>query len=385
MLERLTVGATLYHKYLSNVIIVEVCEDRIKADTGSRGVLEFIFNDFGKVLFFEKTHVNKSFDLWEEYIDYCNEANRLKVAEAEKAEQERETKRLLQIRELEKKKQLEIEQLNIINEEKKKKAQINNYSIHNNVSKYDAFNLRSLMEEPFPNRETISRIKRDQEDKIREIIDRRKIQHLVHYTRTDNLHSILQNGLIPVSMQQQKKILSVHNDDQRVDSKLDCTSCSITFPNYKLFFSFREHRFPGTRWAIIVVNRAVLFSPSNIAYFCHTNAAGVLPRIASTKDLCTAKALENMFCDSLITKENNLVQRTSLQISDCLTTDPQAEILISNVIDRKYIDRVCFQNQRDIDEYLEKNGPDLLRQYDIKIAPELFAPRNDYMFWKKEC
>ena len=86
----------------------------------------------------------------------------------------------------------------------------------------------------------------------------------MHFTRIDNLNSILKNGLIPVSIQQKMKIPSARNDEQRIDSKLDCTSCSITFPNYKLFYTFREYKFPGSGWVVIVLDKDVLFSPSNI-------------------------------------------------------------------------------------------------------------------------
>lgn len=242
----------------------------------------------------------------------------------------------------------------------------------------------SLMEEFFPKRETLLKIKRDQENKIREILERRKIEYLVHFTRIDNLRSILQNGLIPVSMHQKMRITSVRNDEQRIDSKLDCTSCSVGFPNYKLFYTFREYKFPGQTWAIIVLDKEVLFSPSNISYYCHTNAAGVFPRVSSVKELCTARAFENMFCESLITKENKLIHRASLEISDHITTDPQAEILISDVIDAGYIGCICFQTQRDVDEYTQRNGKGLLAKFDYQIVPDFFDARKDYMFWKKE-
>ncbi|NSL52777.1 DUF4433 domain-containing protein [Bacillus sp. P2(2020)] len=219
--------------------------------------------------------------------------------------------------------------------DKRKRNKLKQQDITNeNMTEYadswdNIFDLNSIMEDFFPKRETLLSIKREQTDKIMEIVTRRKIEYLVHFTRIDNLTSILENGLIPVSMQQKMKIPSVHNDEQRFDSKLDCTSCSISFPNYKLFYTFREYKFPGSSWVVIVLDKDVLFSPLNITYFCQTNAAGVFPRISSAKELCTATAFENMFCNSLTTKENKVIQRASLQINDCITTDPQAEILIS--------------------------------------------------------
>lgn len=45
----------------------------------------------------------------------------------------------------------------------------------------------------------------------KEIISRRKIECLMHFTRIENLRSILQNGLIPVSLQQKMKIQAMRD------------------------------------------------------------------------------------------------------------------------------------------------------------------------------
>ena len=92
-----------------------------------------------------------------------------------------------------------------------------------------------------------------------------------------------------------------------------------------------------------------------------------------------------MFCDSITTKDDKLIQRSSLQLHDCITTDPQAEILISDIVDTKYFSCVCFQNQQDVDEYISNNGSDVLNRYEHQIVPGFFNPRKDFMFWKKEC
>jgi hypothetical protein len=125
-----------------------------------------------------------------------------------------------------------------------------------------------LMEDFLPKRETLLKIKMDHVSKIKELIEKRKIEYLIHFTRIDNLHSILLYGLVPVSMQHDLSISSTHNDEERFDSKLDCTSCSVGFPNYKLFYTFREFKFPGSRWAILTLDKDLLFSSSNIAYYC---------------------------------------------------------------------------------------------------------------------
>lgn len=352
-------GVSVYHNVFGEGIIKQ-CDENYLVVSFSQGDKKFVYPD-----------------VFESFIS----VNDTKIAEFIHLE-------------IEKKKRTKIKQQDITSEksnlvQQKPQQNANPVSKPSFMSEYAAswdniFDLNSIMEDFSPKRETLLSIKREQTDKIKEIVKRRKIEYLVHFTRIDNLNSILENGLIPVSMQQKMKIPSVHNDEQRIDSKLDCTSCSISFPNYKLFYTFREYKFPESSWVVIVLDKDVLFSPSNITYFCQTNAAGVFPRISSAKELCTATAFENIFCNSLTTKENKVIQRASLQINDCITTDPQAEILISDVIDKKYIGCICFQKQSDIDEYITKYGKGLLSKYDYQVVPGFFDARKDYMFWKKE-
>jgi hypothetical protein len=191
-------------------------------------------------------------------------------------------------------------------------------------------NFSLLSEKFFPKRETLIEIKKDEENKIREILEQRKIEYLVHFTRIENLPSILEHGLIPVSIQGKRKIVSIHNDEQRIDAKLDCTSCSVGFPNYKLFHFFRQYKYQGSKWVIIKLKTDVLFSSDNISYFCNTNAARVLPRISNVKELCNSVCFENMFCDKITIKEK-IIKRSELLISDHFTTDPQCLKLVDHI------------------------------------------------------
>ncbi len=231
------------------------------------------------------------------------------------------------------------------------------------------------LDDLFPNRESLLEINKDHEDKIKEIIMNRKIEYLVHFTRIENLSSILKIGLYSVSEQLKNNIHSIRNDEQRIDKKLDCTSCSVMFPNFKLFSSFRKYNSPKSKWVVILLDKDVLFSPDNIKYFCQKNAAGLYMGLdASSKKFCTADAFENMFYDPDL--------RVSLHINDYLTTDPQAEILISDIINTKYISGICFEKQSDLDEYLKKYNDNFLSNYDYDIIPGFFYDRKDSEFWR---
>jgi uncharacterized protein (DUF1330 family) len=220
--------------------------------------------------------------------------------------------------------------------------------------------------------------------KTKEIINKRGIRYLVHFTRVENLGSILKNGIIPVNRQSELKIISLNNDPTRSDSKLECTSFSVEFPNYALFYKFREYKYSGTRWVVLGVNIDILFSRINTAYFNITNAASSISRANHNNEKRTADAFNNMFCDEFNIKDKRNVKRRDLNIGENLTTDPQAEILISEIIDKKYIDWISFQDKQDMERYIQKNGSFLIDKYNRNIRQELFKPRIDNMFWKKE-
>lgn len=241
--------------------------------------------------------------------------------------------------------------------------------------------IESIINEFFSKeKENLPNIKKEQTEEIKNIVSNRGIEHLVHFTRIENLNSILQYGLVPVILQEQMGINSVRNDEQRIDSKLDCTSCSITFPNYRLFYKFREYDYPGTRWVVLAIDKSILFSPSNITFFCYTNAARVIPQTRNLEDLCTVNAFKNMFCDTIIINGRR-VRRELLNINDNFTTDPQAEILISDIIDKEYINCIYFQNEDDLQYYKENYGLDILKKYNYDIDRNFFDARTDYDFW----
>lgn len=235
-------------------------------------------------------------------------------------------------------------------------------------------------------RKTHFDIKNKNESEYKKIIEKRRIEHLIHFTRIENLQSILKNGLVPLRRQQEMKLSSIRNDSQRIDFMPDCTSCSVEFPNYKLFFKFRnDNENKGAKWVILKLKKDILFSPANLAYYCYTNAASLVPKSSTkTKELLTSAAFESMFRTSLVTRDNTCIQRADLQIEDHYTTDPQAEILIRDIIDKKYISSICFQYPKDKNSCVLEYGYDVLKLFNCEITPELFSPRKDYGFWTKE-
>lgn len=224
--------------------------------------------------------------------------------------------------------------------------------------------------------EKIAKVK-EKELEVEDVIKKRRIKYLTHFTRLENLHSILQNGLIPVSLHKDMEVESIHNDSYRIDKMPHCTSCSVQFPNYKLFYSFRERENFHSQWVVIILDINLLLSSKNTAYYCYSNAAGIYNKEKMFRSI----DFENMFSDSIMTKENKLIRRKYLEIDDNYTTDPQAEILISNTINPSYIKYIYFQEKNDIFEYIKKYGLEVLSKYKYKADTFFFSPRKDYMYW----
>lgn len=96
-------------------------------------------------------------------------------------------------------------------------------------------------------------------EEIQRIAVEKKIPFLVHFTRFENVSSIMNNGLLPVSYAHGKGISPVVNDEIRLDGRLNGTSLSVSFPNGSLFYRFRNDK-PDVSWVILAISTSV-FGP----------------------------------------------------------------------------------------------------------------------------
>lgn len=398
------IGAKLFHQYLGDIIVTSCNGTSIFANCGVKGILEFKDYDFGKVLFMEKRHSSiRTFNSYNEYNEFLlmeSLDNMKKKAESEreleeirKRNEENKEKELLSFIEEEQRRanELHLEMLKKQDkfkiEEAEKSSEQKTQATDNLRESNKLYEIRKV----YCTREYIDAQKNKlQTDKsliqdrntekamLRQILESRGIKSFVHFTRIDNLKGILERGLVPVLFHEIDNIETMFNDEQRIDSKLDCTSFSIEFPNYRLFSRFRNYKFPGQRWAVISVMAEVIFSQDNISYFYHSNAAGTK---TFPDGQFTAEALENMFCESLITKKGKVIYRSNLDIEDNMTTDPQAEVLISHTIDKSYISNISFCTLEDFSYFTKRNKQEFMKNFSFEVNPELFSTRNDSNHW----
>lgn len=169
---------------------------------------------------------------------------------------------------------------------------------------------------------------------IRAEVERRGIPHLVHFTRCENLRSIFRHGLLSVSDCRAQGIHAVRNDMMRLDGKPEGISLSVTFPNYRMFYKYRQVE-PTADWAVLLLSVSILWE-KECAFFKY-NAADARMRGLSREHSATALALREMF-------ENSSAPRPPwLRPYD--PVDPQAEVMAYEAIEPDLIETVAFETK----------------------------------------
>lgn len=204
--------------------------------------------------------------------------------------------------------------------------------------------------------------------KIEKILSERGINSLVHFTRAENLPSIMEYGICPRAELYEEE--AIFNDEYRYDDCENAVCTSIEFPNYKMFYRLRMDN-PEADWAVLLISAEAMLD-FNCA-FCEMNAG--------SKPMYSMPLEERMGSSALQTLFRNVSdgrRRADLGIPDWLPTNPQAEVLVFATIPTDYITHVVFVDAYTKKKY-EKYVPD-----DIEAVTEqgYFAPRMDYKKWQ---
>jgi hypothetical protein len=216
-----------------------------------------------------------------------------------------------------------------------------------------------------------SESKRDSAD-IRRICRERNIATLIHFTRVANLRSILKTGLLGRSTLEDWPIEEqpVYNDDQRLDRHKEAICLSISFPNYQMFYKYRQAN--RAEWVILFLAASVLWK-LDCAFF-EDNAASKRVWGTSLSERRQAFVLARMFDDC------DRVRRRDLNIPDSYPTNPQAEVLVFERISPFYIQAVHFYSQGTYKRWVGDNvNSDAMT---LCVNRRYFQPRRDYLTWQ---
>ena len=212
-------------------------------------------------------------------------------------------------------------------------------------------------------------------NEIERIVNQRNIQCLVHFTRIENLESILENGLLPRNNFEDLTVHPLTNDTLRLDGFLGATSLSIESPNYRMFWKCRcnakeQHSIPHENWVVLGIKPDILWEKD--CAFCVTNAANNAVVQIAIEDRKGVDAFERLFSEV-----DGKPSREEMRINDRCPTDPQAEILVFDRIEPRFIFGAVFKENKQIDSFREK-----FPQKKFKVFSDLFFPREDYNYWQ---
>lgn len=217
-------------------------------------------------------------------------------------------------------------------------------------------------------------VKKFREDRrkseIKSIAKDRKIDVLCHFTRVENLESILRNGLLSRRTLTERNMDFFANDNERLDGNLDAICLSVSFPNFKMFYMKRScfrsgQQVRDSQWVVLVLDARILWELE--CQFCQQNAASILERNSPRLDRREPKALHDMFFDT------TEVKRLELNLPRNFPTDPQAEVLVFGQISTSYLRQVHFHDIKTCLQYRESLGS--LTTTEFCFGGRYFIPR----------
>lgn len=199
-------------------------------------------------------------------------------------------------------------------------------------------------------------------------VKNRGIEYLWHFTKVENLDSILTNGLIPREALEQQSANVAYNDQYRLDRQKGANCLSLGHPNYKMFYSLRCQN-GAQQWVVLAIKPEILWIKD--CAFCYENAASgnVTPiPIQQRKGL---QAFQQLFSAA-----TGKPDRASIKLPDDCPTNPQAEILAFGVIEPQYIIGAITPNKA-----LETQFKAQYPNFEFLYHRALYDARLDYEHW----
>jgi len=174
------------------------------------------------------------------------------------------------------------------------------------------------------------------------------IPKLVHFTKAENLPMILRYGLYPLSRLHEIGARPVVNDQLRLDGHPDSSSTSIAFPNCQMFYRYRQENL-ATEWVVMSFAPEVLWD-KNVGFCKHNAADGRISAIPQAT-LQEPQSFYDMYSEI-----PGLQTRAQQRLRAYDPTDVQAEVLVFDIIEPRYIIAVDFNNLNTRNTYIGQLG-----------------------------
>ena len=215
---------------------------------------------------------------------------------------------------------------------------------------------------------------------IRQFIRKNKLSCLTHFTRTDNLKSILQTGILPASILKRNRTFeSIQRNNITLPPEWEqMVSLNLSFPDYKLFSDLNNHM--PSDWVILLIDIRVLLDFP--CYFFPCRALEIINSAPYPNlplgDYQKSSDLKALFDDT------ESVKRKDLNIFPFYPTDPTSEVLSFFPIAPSYITQIYFHSDYKFNQWVLHNTDFAMSQDRNRwaVGLEYFSPRSDYPFWK---
>lgn len=213
---------------------------------------------------------------------------------------------------------------------------------------------------------------------IRGIAKDRNINFLCHFTRIENLISILSNGLRSRFQLRRAGIEFCPTDLNRIDGHQNTVSLSVSFPNYRMFYSKRDFFWKSegmisARWVVLLLEADLLWELDCV--FCQQNAAHSSVRDVPLEKRRRPQEFESFFYDF------EEVCRLDLGIPRNYPTNPQAEVLAFGEVPMSYLREIHFFDTNAWENWPYKAcTPNKAK---VVCSDYYFNPREDYKVWQR--
>lgn len=199
------------------------------------------------------------------------------------------------------------------------------------------------------------------------------VPFLLHFTRADNLRSILRHGLYPVSRLSELGSEAKINDTLRLDGHRDSNSLSIAFPNGPMFYKYRMED-ESVNWAVLQLTPSILWNAQ--CAFCAHNAADSRIRHRDLAELESLPAFKEMY-DEIQQHPSRAAQ--FLRPYD--PTDVQAEVLVFDVISPESIRGIAVNDPKLLTDLADVIGS--RKTYVQPMNKGVFANRTYARRWSR--
>ena len=203
---------------------------------------------------------------------------------------------------------------------------------------------------------------------LRDRVLARGIKYVLHFTQTENLTQILKQGLIPRAILEKSAHQATFNDPDRFDGQPQASCASIGHPNYKMFFHLRRLQ-PDQEWCVIGIKADVLWKKE--CAFCKENAASSNVTCIPIADRKGEIAFEKIF-----EEYDGKPSRDVLRLTPNFPTNPQAEILIFDIVEPELIVGALLKSNEALRRF-----KGVFPHLNLRLGKAAFSARRDYQHW----